>query len=145
MQQRCLRTVTGAFKATSRQTLEHEAAVPPLRAHIARLQLQARARLAASGSPQEINIACRRLRGQLAPQRGPRRTPGPTPGNMKHEWARDILWRQQQRMEDISSNLGLPPWSDHPHRESAQDPMNSRPPPQTLWQAYQLAEQWCWD
>ena len=29
VQQRCLRTVTGAFKATSRQALEKEAAVPP--------------------------------------------------------------------------------------------------------------------
>ena len=24
-------------------------------------------------------------------------------------------------------------------------PTTNRPPPQTLWQAYQLAEQWCWD
>ena len=50
------------------------------------------------------------------------------------------LWRQQRHMEDISSNLGLPPWSDNPHPGPA-----PAPAPQTLWQAYQLAEQWCWD
>ena len=37
IQQKCLRAVTGSFKATSHQTLEKEAATPSLRAHIARL------------------------------------------------------------------------------------------------------------
>ena len=50
-------------------------------------------------------------------------------------------------MEDISSNLGLPPWSDNPRASPAPAPAPpySHPTPQTLWQAYQLAEQWCWD
>ena len=34
-QQHCLRSVTGGFRATSRKQLESEAAVPPLRAHMA--------------------------------------------------------------------------------------------------------------
>ena len=77
LQQQCLRSITGAFKATSRPVLEKETAVPPpppppppLCAHIARLQLQARARLEASGARQEIDEACDRVRRQLAPQRG---------------------------------------------------------------------------
>ncbi|KAI9749063.1 MAG: hypothetical protein M1815_002769 [Lichina confinis] len=65
-QQRCLRTVTGGFKATSRRQLESEAAVPPLRAHMARWQLQARTRMEASGVRAEIREACDRLRRQLA-------------------------------------------------------------------------------
>ena len=48
-------------------------------------------------------------------------------------------------MKDISSNLGLPPWLDNPRPGPAPPPTNNRPPPQSLWQAYQLAEQWCWD
>ena len=45
-------------------------------------------------------------------------------------------------MEDISNNLGLPPWSNNPRPGPAPTPT---PAPQTIWQAYQLAEQWCWD
>ena len=146
-QQRCLQTVTGVYKATSRKVLEQEAAVPPLRAHIARLQLQARARLEASGTHQETATACDQIRRHLAPRRGHHRTAGTTPGKTRHQWAKDILWRQQQWMEDTTTGLGLPPWSDNPHQGPAQ-PSRHHPtptPPQTLWVAYQLAEQWCWD
>ena len=69
-QQRCLRSVTGGFRATSRKQLENEAAVPPLRAHMARLQLQARARMEASGVRTEIQEACERLKRQLARRPG---------------------------------------------------------------------------
>ena len=145
IQQQCLRAVTGAFKATNHQALEKEAAIPPLRAHIARLQLQARARLEASGARQEIDGACRRLRGHLAPRHGPHRPAGHTPGKERRAWAKDILWQHQRHMEDISNKLGLPPWPDNPRPGPAPAPPFGRPTPQTLWQAYQLAEQWCWD
>ena len=62
VQQRCPRTVTGVFKATSRSFLEKEAAVAPLRAHIAHLQLQTQARLEVSGARREISEACDRIR-----------------------------------------------------------------------------------
>ena len=46
-------------------------------------------------------------------------------------------------MEDTSAGLGPPPRADNP------SPGIGPPPgdrcPQSLWQAYQLAEQWCWD
>ena len=67
IQQQCLRTVTGVFKATSRQALEREAVIPPLCTHIARLQLQARVRLEASGAQQEIDEACNQVCRHLAP------------------------------------------------------------------------------
>ena len=65
-QQHCLRSVTGGFRVTSRKQLESEAAVPPLRTHMARLQLQAHTRMEASGVWAEIQEACSRIRRQLA-------------------------------------------------------------------------------
>ena len=60
-------------------------------------------------------------------------------------WARDILWRQQQRMADITTDLDPPPWSDDSRPGPAQPPDNIGPARQSLWQAYQSVEQWCWD
>ena len=65
-QQHCLRSVNGGFRVTSWKQLESEAAVPPLRTHMARLQLQARTRMEASGVWAEIQEACSRIRRQLA-------------------------------------------------------------------------------
>ena len=57
-----------------------------------------------------------------------------------------VLWRQQQQREDSTTGLGLPPWSDNPQQGPTQHPTGHHStPPQTLWHAYQLAEQWCWD
>ena len=67
---RCLRTATGGFKATSWRQLESEAAVPRLRAHIVRLQLQAHPWMEVSGMQVEIQEACNRIRQQLALRRG---------------------------------------------------------------------------
>lgn len=36
-----------------------------------------------------------------------------------------------------------PPWADNPRPDLGTPPGDRRP--QSLWQAYQLAEQWCWD
>ena len=84
IQQQCLRMVTGAFKATNRQTLEREVAILPLRAHIAWLQLQSQARLEVSGTCQEADKACKRLRSHLAPTRKPCQPAGLTPGSKRH-------------------------------------------------------------
>ena len=65
-------------------------------------------------------------------------------GKQKHDWAKKILWQQQHRMEPIATHLGLPPWSDNPCPAPTY-PSDSHPPTRSLWQAYQLAEQWCWD
>ena len=34
VQNKCLRTITGAYKTTNVQVLEHEARVPPLKLHL---------------------------------------------------------------------------------------------------------------
>ena len=143
-QQGCLRTVTGGYKATSRQQLEAEAAVPPLRAHIARLQLQACARIEASGVQAKIQEACARIQRQLAPRRGRRRhRPGITPGQHHQQWAKTILW-PRRTMEDSTARLGIPLWSDGPPPPPTVTTPNT-PLPRSVWQAYQLAEQWCWE
>ena len=107
-QQRCLRSVTGGFKATSRRQLESEAVVPPLRAHIARLQLQARARMEASGVQAEVREACDRLRRHLTPRRGRRRRAGTSPGQARRLWAKSILWPGRV-LEATTGHLGTPP------------------------------------
>ena len=112
-QQGCLRTVTGSYKATSQQQLEAEAAVPPLRAHITCLQLQACARMEASGVQAEIQEACARIQCQLALRRGHQCRPGTTPGQNCQQWAKTILW-PRRTMEDLTARLGIPLWSDGP-------------------------------
>ena len=139
-QHRCLRAVTSGFRATSRKQLESEAAVPPLRAHMARLQLQARARMEASGVQAEIQEACERLKRQLAQRPGRRRRAYISPGQARHRWAKSILW-PQRALECTKGCLGLPPWADsHP---AATPPPGT--PPRTVWQARLLSEQWCWE
>ena len=61
-QQHCLHSVTRGFRVTSWKQLESEAAVPPLRTHMAQLQLQAHTRMEASGVRVEIQEACSRIR-----------------------------------------------------------------------------------
>ena len=123
-QQRCLRSVTGGFRATSRKQLESEAAVPPLRAHMARLQLQARVRMEASGVRTEIQEACERLKRQLARRPGRRRRAYISPGQARHRWAESILWPQRP-LESTKGSLGLPPWADS---RSADTPPLGTPP-----------------
>ena len=47
-------------------------------------------------------------------------------------------------MEDLTARLGIPLWSDRPPPPPAITTLNT-PLPQSVWQAYQLAEQWCWE
>ena len=47
-------------------------------------------------------------------------------------------------MEDSTARLGIPPWSDGPPPPPAVTTPNT-PLPRSVWQAYQLAEQWCWE
>ena len=48
-------------------------------------------------------------------------------------------------MDDTSTALGLTPWLENPRPHPRPTPYPHLSPPQSLWQAYQLAEQWCWD
>ena len=91
-QQGCLQTVTSGFKVTSQQQLEAKVAVPPLCTHITCLQLQACARMEASGVQAKIQEACTRIQCQLALRQGCRHHPGITPGQHCLQWAKTILW-----------------------------------------------------
>ena len=139
-QQRCLRSVTSGFRATSQKQLESEAAVPPLRAHMAQLQLQARAQMEASRVQAEIQEACEQLKRQLAQHPGRRCRAYISPGQARHRWAKSILW-PQRALESTKGCISLPPWADSP--PAATPPPGT--PPRTVWQAHLLSEQWCWE
>ena len=47
-------------------------------------------------------------------------------------------------MEDLTARLGIPPWSDRPPPPPTVTTPNT-PLLRSVWQAYQLAEQWCWE
>ena len=47
-------------------------------------------------------------------------------------------------MEDSTARLGIPLWSDGPPPPPTITTLNT-PLPRSVWQAYQLAEQWCWE
>jgi len=134
-QNRCLRIVSGAYRATGLQALERETATPPLRVHVEQLQLQARARLEASGARQEVEAACARIRRRLQPKRGRRRPPiRDTPGQRKHSWARATLWPDAP-LENTTTHLGQAPWK-------ALAPPAAPPCTYTITKTYQNAQKW---
>lgn len=58
IQNKCLRTVSGAYKATPIRTLEAETYIPPMPLYLKHLQVKARYRLQISGQPKSIAKAC---------------------------------------------------------------------------------------
>lgn len=90
IQNRCLRTIAGGYKATPVTELEQETRVAPLALHLDMLQASARLRLKRSGRKDQTNAAIKKIRGKLKGKRGRRRRPAPTPGEVKHKWAKEI-------------------------------------------------------
>ena len=73
IQNRCLRTIAGAYRATPVPLLESETGIPPLRNHLAKLQAQYQLRKQNSPITKTIASACERIRNQLQGSRGRRR------------------------------------------------------------------------
>jgi hypothetical protein len=90
-QNKCLRIITGAFKATPVQILEVEAGVPPILLHLEGIQIQTRLRLQASGQWALHQQACQRIRRQLRPRRGAQNRENITPGGRKLRWAAEAI------------------------------------------------------
>ena len=89
LQNKCLRAVSGAFRATPIENLEVETFVSPLDLHLCGLVAGTRRRLASSQSAKEIESASRAIRNRLQGRR--RKTPRPTPGQAKGHWATNWL------------------------------------------------------
>jgi hypothetical protein len=65
IQNRCLRTVAGAYKATPIPLLESETGIPPVRSHFSKLQAQYQLRKQNSPMAGLITSACERIQRQL--------------------------------------------------------------------------------
>jgi hypothetical protein len=94
IQNRCLRSITGAFRATPVRSLEVEAYVAPLDLYMDKLQAAFRARLKRSGIGRLIQDSCAAIRRRLLERRRGR-PPAPnvsdTPGTRKAAWAESWL------------------------------------------------------
>lgn len=91
IQNRCLRTIAGAYKATPIPELEKKTNVVPIIMHLEQMQVAARQRLHESGCRRQVKAAAKKIQEKLRSQRGRRGAPGPTPGEKKYAWASTIL------------------------------------------------------
>ena len=107
MQNKCLRTVTGAFKATPVEVLEAETFIAPMELHLDNLQIKARYRLRAAGQAKLISKACNTIANKLRGKAGRKRTQHLTPGELKYEWASKMLNNEAP----VTMPPSPPPWS----------------------------------
>ena len=91
MQNNCLRTIAGAFKATPISVLEAGTLIAPIDTHLDMLQAQARHWLRAGGQLKIIPSACNKIADKLRGKAGRKRLQKPTPGELKHIWAKSLL------------------------------------------------------
>lgn len=70
VQNKFLRTVTGAFKATPIPVLEAETFIAPIDVHLDQLQAKARFRLRADGQAKFIATACKTIANKLRGKAG---------------------------------------------------------------------------
>lgn len=118
VQNRCLRTVAGAFKATPILVLEAETYIAPIDVHLD--QLQARPDIVCVWEDSQKNAkTCKTIANKLQGKAGRKRVQQPTPGEQKHDWAPKLL--------SDTSTVSLPnlhrPWSEAPlsHRNNMEE------------------------
>ena len=117
IQNKCLRSIAGAFKATPVQSLEAETYVAPMPIHLNQLQAKGRLRLNASGQTAFIRTSSRRIKRKLETGTGRKRKTVETPGERKQAWAKKIMpaaqWANAQTL------AAKPPWRDFTDAEAA--------------------------
>jgi len=91
IQNRCLRTITGAFKSTPTNVLEAEAGITPIDIHLNYQQARTRERLQGSNTTKIIHEACRKIKDSLHGRRGRRKVSQATPGEKKNRWATKVI------------------------------------------------------
>ena len=104
IQNECLRTIAGAFKATPIPVLEAETYIAPIDIHLDQLQAQARHRLCQGGQRKFIINACNSIANKLRGRPGRKRAPASTPGTLKYAWAK------QKSLMPVAN----PPWAETP-------------------------------
>ena len=91
MQNRCLQTIAGAFKAMPIPVLEAEMYIAPINTYLDHLQAEAQYQLQVRGQAKFIAKNCKTIANRLQDKSGCIRVQKPTPGTEKHNWARKLL------------------------------------------------------
>jgi len=108
-QNRCLRVVTGAYRATKIQCLQKEAMVAPKDLQLTERLARHVERSRNLPSEQVIERAKTRIRNSLAPKRGPRPHHTPTPKERKKAWCertRNATEQRGENEEDTPTGIG---------------------------------------
>ena len=91
VQNRCLRKIAGAYKATLIQSLEAKTHISPISLHLNQLQTKARESLRNNGQAKLIAKACKKVAYKLQNQMGPTRQITKTPRWKKHTWSKKLV------------------------------------------------------
>lgn len=119
LQGKCLRTITGAYKATSTEALEVETHIQPLDLHTETLAAKATIRVRTSKAIKGIKNACARITRQTAGHRGRTARPRATPGDLTSRWLEQFDQTNQERTSDEAPLLD-PPWEKPRERTKSQ-------------------------
>jgi hypothetical protein len=95
-QNKCLRVVAGAYRATPTRTLEVETHIPPIDLYLDSRLAAFQDRLAGSEVGQLIQNTCSAIRARIRNKRGRRAKPKALGWEQKKEWAKERTeWTQQ--------------------------------------------------
>ncbi|MBD0310811.1 MAG: hypothetical protein ICV80_22770 [Microcoleus sp. T1-bin1] len=108
IQNKCLRNISGAFRATPVPVLEAETHIAPMNCHLDYLQAHARYRMLSAGVPKMISKRCMLIEAKLQKKTGRRRKHRETLGELKQKWA----MQQWSTPEKPVESEPTPPWSD---------------------------------
>jgi hypothetical protein len=132
-QNRCLRTVAGAYKATPIRQLETETFIPLLAIYLNRRIAAYHLRQDNSGVRAEIRQACSKIRGRLLSRR--RKASLPTPAVAKEAWARS--WRGEAQTKEELDKKMLEEWQARWRAtRPARGQLGARPPDPTVLQLH---------
>ena len=98
LQNKCLRSITGAYKATNIEVLEAELGVVPFNIHLDQIVLKSRDN---SKCVEVIRSAKTRIHKKLGGKRGRERQLGATPMSIKDRWAKESMDKLQKEIEAL--------------------------------------------
>ena len=110
IQNKCLRNIAGAFKATPIAVLKAETFIASIDIHFDQLQAQTRQRLCQNGQKSFITNACNKIANKLRGRAGRKRAPVITSGTLKYAWAKRIT----SEAHNPPTPTPNPPWAESP-------------------------------
>ena len=113
IQGRCLRTITGAYKATSTEALEIETFTSPLDLHTERLATRTITRIRTTKATTGIKEMCKRICRQTTDRRGRTATPRSSPTDRTNTWTDQFTSEPQEAQQ---TNKNVPPWEKNQER-----------------------------